>query len=156
MDDGLTHMDESGNARMVDVGSKPVTRRKAVAEAFVTMDPATREMLFGGTLRKGDAIGVARIAGIMGAKRTPDLIPLAHPIGLDSVAVAIEENPEGARIEVTCEIEARTGVEMEALTGASAAALTIYDMIKGVDRGASIGPVRLLAKSGGRSGDWTR
>ncbi len=140
---------------MVDVGTKIPTKRRAVAEAVVSMSEETRSRLFGGDLPKGDAIAAARIAGIMGVKRTSDLIPLCHPIGIDAVRVGIEEIPTGARVEVVCEVEARTGVEMEALTGASLAALTIYDMIKGVERGAAIGPVRLLAKSGGRSGEWS-
>jgi len=155
MAERLTHVDETGNAHMVDVGEKAVTRRRAVAEAHVTMAATTRALLFAGELEKGDALGVARVAGIMGAKRTSDLIPLCHPIGLDSVSVEIDETPDGARIEVACRVEARTGVEMEALTGASVAALALYDMIKGVDRAAVIGPVRLLEKSGGRSGDWS-
>ena len=156
MDERLTHVDEAGNARMVDVGGKAVTRRRAVAEAHVAMADETRRLLFAGELKKGDALAVSRLAGIQGAKQTPSLIPLCHPIGLDSVSVEIEETAEGARIEATCRIEARTGVEMEALTAASVAALALYDMIKGVDRAAVIGPVRLLAKSGGRSGDWSR
>lgn len=156
MGERLSHLDDRGNAHMVDVGDKRPTVRRAVAEAVVSMSGEARSLLFGGGLAKGDALAVARVAAIMGAKRTPDLIPLCHPIGLDSVAVDIHETDTGARIEVTCEIEAKTGVEMEAMTGASVAALTLYDMIKGVDRGVVIGPVQLLVKSGGRSGDWTR
>ena len=112
--------------------------------------------MFAGTLPKGDALGVVRLAAIMGAKQTANLVPLCHPIGLDHVAVTVEAIAGGARIEVTCEVEARTGVEMEAITGASIGAVTLYDMVKGVDRRATIETVRLLAKSGGRSGDWTR
>ncbi len=156
MSDELTHLDAHGNAHMVDVGEKAVNQRKAVAEAIVAMSPGVKAKLFAGETPKGDALGVARIAAIMGAKRTPDLIPLCHPIGLDSVQVDISEVDAGARIEVTCEIAARTGVEMEAMTGASVGALALYDMIKGLDRSAEIGPVRLLSKSGGRSGDWVR
>ena len=156
MADRLGHLDDRGNAHMVDVGDKLPTRRRAVAESVVSMSDEARSLLFGGGLAKGDALAVARVAGIMGAKRTPDLIPLCHPIGLDSVTVDIAETDTGARIEVTCEIEAKTGVEMEAMTGASVAALALYDMVKGIDRGVVIGPVQLLAKSGGRSGDWTR
>lgn len=156
MADDLTHLDEDGNAHMVDVGAKAVTRRRAVAEAVVSMSNEVKGKVFSGGVPKGDAVGVARLAAIMGAKRTPDLIPLCHPIGLDSVAVQISEVDEGARIEVSCEVAARTGVEMEALTGASVGALALYDMIKGLDRGAEIGPVRLMSKSGGRSGEWVR
>jgi len=154
--DRLTHLDDQGNARMVDVGAKATTRRRAVAEAFVAMSTEVAGLVFGGGLPKGDAVAVARVAAIMGAKQTSSLIPLCHPIGLDSVDVVIESVETGARIEVTCIIDARTGVEMEALTAASVGALALYDMIKGLDRGAQIGPVRLLAKSGGRSGDWER
>lgn len=156
MADRLTHLDDQGNARMVDVGAKATTRRRAVAEAFVAMSAEVAGLVFGGGLPKGDAVAVARVAAIMGAKQTSSLIPLCHPIGLDSVDVVIESVETGARIEVTCIIDARTGVEMEALTAASVGALALYDMIKGLDRGAQIGPVRLLAKSGGRSGDWER
>ena len=156
MSDRLTHLDEQGNAHMVDVGDKATTRRRAVAEAFVVMDPEVAGLVFGGGLPKGDAVAVARVAAIMGAKQTASLIPLCHPIGLDSVAVLIEPVEVGARIEVSCDVEARTGVEMEALTAASIGALALYDMIKGLDRGAEVGPVRLLTKSGGRSGDWAR
>ena len=156
MDEQLDHLDAEGNARMVDVGDKAPTRRRAVAEAVVEMSHEAKVLLFSGGLPKGDALAMTRVAAIMAAKQTPSLIPLCHPIGLDSVAVTIESIDAGARIEVTCEIEARTGVEMEAMTGASVGALAMYDMIKGSDRSAAIGPVRLLAKSGGRSGDWTR
>ncbi|MDJ0959026.1 MAG: cyclic pyranopterin monophosphate synthase MoaC [Acidimicrobiia bacterium] len=152
----LSHLDEAGDAHMVDVGSKPITRRRAVAEALVDLASEAAEALFGGTLPKGDALGVVRVAAIMGAKQTAALVPLCHPIGLDHVAVAITRVDNGARIEVTCEVEARTGVEMEAMTGASIGAVALYDMVKGVDRSAQIVAVRLLAKSGGRSGEWTR
>jgi cyclic pyranopterin phosphate synthase len=152
----LTHLDDAGDARMVNVGEKAITRRRAVAEAIVRIDDAAASALFAGTLPKGDALGVVRVAAIMGAKQTSNLVPLCHPIGLDHVAVTIDPVDGGARIEVTCEVEARTGVEMEAMTGASIGAVALYDMVKGVDRGAIIETVRLLAKSGGRSGDWSR
>lgn len=156
MTEDFTHLDEQGQAHMVDVGAKEVTKRRAVAEAFVEMQDEVRERLFKGDVPKGDALGVARVAAIMGAKQTPTLIPLCHPIGLDAVSVDVEASPSGARIVVTCEVEARTGVEMEAMAGASVGALALYDMIKGLDRSAHVSSVRLLSKSGGRSGDWKR
>jgi cyclic pyranopterin phosphate synthase len=156
MADGFTHLDDEGAARMVDVGAKKITDRRAVAEAAVVMSDEVRGRLFAGDLPKGDAVAAVRLAAIMGAKATPSLIPLAHPIGLDAVDVAVSETATGARIEVTCAVMARTGVEMEALTGAAAGALTLYDMIKGLDRGAEVRHVRLLSKSGGRSGEWQR
>ncbi len=152
----LTHLDDEGNARMVDVGDKPITRRRAVAEATVLLGHDAATALFAGTLPKGDALAVVRVAAIMGAKQTSNLVPLCHPIGLDHVEVSVEAIDEGARIEVTCEVEARTGVEMEAMTGAAIGAVALYDMVKGVDRSAAVGTVRLLSKSGGRSGDWSR
>lgn len=152
----LTHVDEGGNARMVDVGDKAITRRRAVAEAVVALSATTSEALFAGSLPKGDALGVVRIAAIMGAKQTSNLVPLCHPIGLDHVGVEVSAVEGGARIEVVCEVEARTGVEMEAMTGAAIGAVSLYDMVKGIDRAAQILTVRLLAKSGGRSGDWVR
>jgi cyclic pyranopterin phosphate synthase len=156
MTEGFTHLDDTGAAHMVDVGAKQPTERSAVAEAHVSMSGDVRADLFDGALSKGDGLAVARIAAIAGAKRTADLVPLCHPIGLDAVEVLIEQTDMGARIEVTARVTARTGVEMEAITGAAVGAIALYDMIKGRDRGASIGPVRLLRKSGGRSGDWTR
>lgn len=156
MTEDFSHLDEEGHARMVDVGDKPMTDRRAVAEAVVAMSREVREQLFSGTLPKGDALGVVRVAAIMGAKATPSLVPLCHPLSLDSVEVVIEPEPTGARIEVACTVTAKTGVEMEAMTGASVGAVALYDMIKGLDRGVEIGPVRLLSKSGGRSGEWTR
>lgn len=156
MTGGFSHLDDEGRAHMVDVGGKDVTDRVAVAEAVVAMQPETADALFGGDLPKGDAIAVTRIAAIMAAKRTPDLVPLCHPLDLTSIGVDIERAEQGARIEVTCHTSGRTGVEMEAMTGAAVGALTLYDMIKGVDRGAEIGPVRLLHKSGGKSGEWRR
>jgi len=156
VDDRLTHLDEHGAARMVDVGAKEVTVRIAVAEAHVAMSPRVREALFEGRLPKGDAAAVVRVAAIMAAKRTAELVPLCHPVGLDAVDVRVEPTPEGARIEVTVRVEAKTGVEMEAMTGAAIGAVALYDMIKGLDRGVVVGPVQLLSKSGGRSGDWVR
>lgn len=155
-DSGLTHLDDQGNARMVDVGAKEVTRRRATAEAFITMSEAVRAQLFAGELPKGDALAVARIAAIQGAKRTSDLVPLCHPLPLDGVDVEISRTDDGARLEVTTRVAAKTGVEMEALTAAAVGAIALYDMIKGLDRGAEIGPVRLIAKSGGKSGEWRR
>ncbi|HLA66116.1 MAG TPA: cyclic pyranopterin monophosphate synthase MoaC [Acidimicrobiia bacterium] len=152
----LSHLDDRGRARMVDVSSKPETERTATAEAFVTMSPSTREAVFAGTLPKGDALALVRVAAITGAKRTPDLVPLCHPLPLTGVTADVEATATGARIVVTAATVGRTGVEMEAITGAAVGAITLYDMIKGRDRGAEIGPVRLLAKRGGASGDWTR
>ena len=152
----LTHLDDDGNAHMVDVGAKTPTERRAVAEAIVELSEPVADALFGGTLPKGDALAVVRVAAIQGAKQTSNLVPLCHPIGLDHVAVGITRVDSGARIEVACEVKAKTGVEMEAMTGAAIGAVALYDMVKGLDRGAAIGPVRLLAKSGGRSGDWSR
>lgn len=156
MTEGFTHLDDTGAAHMVDVAGKDVTLRRAVAEAHLVMSETVRGRLFAGDLPKGDAIAAVRVAAIMGAKATPALIPLAHPIGLDSVSVAVEETSDGARIEVTCLVRARTGVEMEAMTGAAAGALTLYDMVKGLDRGAEIRELHLVSKSGGRSGEWNR
>lgn len=141
---------------MVDVGAKEVTARSAVAEATVAMARGTRERLFSGDLPKGDALATVRIAAIQGAKRTPDLVPLAHPLPIESVAVDIEPTEEGARIIVTASVTAKTGVEMEVMTGAAVGAIALYDMIKGVDRGAAITTVRLLEKRGGKSGEWVR
>ena len=143
-------------ARMVDITSKEVTTREATAEAFVHMSSATLERLNAGKIDKGDVLEVARIAGIMAAKKTADLIPLCHPITLGSVEVSFERQKDGILIVATAKTNERTGVEMEALTAASVAALTIYDMVKGIERGVEIGAVRLLSKSGGRSGEWTR
>lgn len=154
--DGLTHLDDEGKARMVDVGGKTPSDREATAEAMITLSAETRAALFSGGLPKGDARAVARIAAIQGVKRTSDLVPLCHPIPLTGVDVDISETADGARIEVTVRTTAPTGVEMEAMTGAALGAITIYDMVKGIDRGAVIGPVRLLAKTGGKSGEWRR
>ena len=152
----FSHLDDRGQARMVDVSAKAETVRCATAEAVVTMDPATVAALFAGTLPKGDALALIRVAAINGAKRTPDLVPLCHPLPLTGVTVEVTPLAGGARIVVTAGTVGRTGVEMEAITGAAVGAITLYDMIKGMDRSAEIGPVRLLAKSGGASGDWTR
>jgi cyclic pyranopterin phosphate synthase len=141
---------------MVDVGDKAATRRRAVAEAFLSMSEDTRAALFGGELVKGDALAVARVAGIQAAKRTSDLIPLCHPLALTHAAVDIEQSEDGARVSVRVETTGPTGVEMEALTAASVTALSLYDMVKSMERGVEIGPVRLLEKSGGRSGRWQR
>jgi cyclic pyranopterin phosphate synthase len=141
---------------MVDVGDKEVTHREAVAEALVSLSEDTRRALFDGALPKGDAVAVARVAAIQAAKRTADLIPLCHPLAVSAVEVDIEAVDSGARVVATVRTTDRTGVEMEALTAASVGALTIYDMVKGIERAAEIGPVRLLAKSGGRSGEWSR
>ena len=141
-------------ARMVDVTGKAVTVREAVATGVVGMGAGTVEKIVSGSLDKGDALEVARIAGIMGAKKTSELIPLCHPIGIGAVEVELVPGEEGIRITSTVRTTERTGVEMEALTSVVVAALTIYDMVKGIDRDASISEVRLLKKSGGRSGDW--
>lgn len=153
----LTHFDDSGASRMVDVGGKEITARHARAEGFVTLAPETLQLLLNQELAKGNVIEVARLAGIMGAKRTSDLIPLCHPLGLDAVEVEIDPVDERRlRITATARLQGRTGVEMEALTAVSVAALTIYDMCKAVERGIAIGPIQLVEKSGGRSGTWTR
>lgn len=153
---GLTHLDAAGRVHMVDVSAKEVTSREATAEALVALSPDARRRLFDGTLPKGDALASVRLAGIMGAKRTPDLIPLCHPLPITGVTVDVVEAEAGARITVRVATEARTGVEMEAMTGASVAALALYDMVKSVDRSASITAVRLLEKRGGKSGTWVR
>ncbi|GFK94305.1 Cyclic pyranopterin monophosphate synthase [Fundidesulfovibrio magnetotacticus] len=152
----LTHLDEKGQARMVDVGGKTPTTRVAVAEALVRLAPATFALLAEGGLPKGDALATARIAGIMAAKRTPDLIPLCHPLGLDAVDVRLEldEAASSVRIEAEARLNAKTGVEMEALTAASVAALTLYDMCKAVQKDIVIERVRLLYKAGGKSGEF--
>jgi len=152
----LTHLDEAGAAHMVDVSAKPVTARTAIAEGAVVMAPATLDLIRSGTAAKGDVIATARIAGIMAAKRTHELIPLCHPIMLAKVTVDIEadEALPGLRVRATTHVADRTGVEMEALTAVSIACLTLYDMVKAVDRGMTIGPIRLVEKTGGRSGVW--
>ena len=153
--DRLTHLDSEGRASMVDVSGKAATARQAVAEARLRMQPATRERILAGQVAKGDVLATARIAGIQAAKKTADLIPLCHPLSLARVAVDIRaEEQDVLVIEVECRLTGQTGVEMEALTGASVAALTIYDMCKAVDRGMVIEQVRLLHKRGGASGEY--
>ena len=153
----LTHLDEAGHAHMVDVANKAVTHRRAVAEAYVRAAAATIEMVVEGRAPKGDVFATARIAGIMAAKRTSDLIPLCHPLALTRVTVDIEV-AEATLLHVVAaaETDGKTGVEMEALTAASVAALTLYDMCKAVDRGMEVESVRLLTKEGGKSGTWSR
>jgi len=150
----LSHFDERGNAHMVDVGDKDVTERVATAKASVVMQPATLALIRDRKAAKGDVLAVAQLAGIMAAKKTPDLIPLCHPLALSSVQVtlSLDEKRNAVDIEATCKLKGKTGVEMEALTAASVAALTVYDMCKAVDRGMVIEQVRLLHKSGGKSG----
>lgn len=152
----FSHLDEEGRVRMVDVGAKDETERVAVAEASLVMERGTRQALFTGDLPKGDALAVARVAAIMGAKRTADLVPLCHPLEVTGVDVTVHPTEAGARVEVTVRTHGRTGVEMEAITGAALGAIALYDMIKSLDRAAEIGPVRLLSKTGGKSGDWSR
>jgi cyclic pyranopterin phosphate synthase len=154
----LTHLDDQGAARMVDVGDKAVSERIAVAGAVVALRAETLSLLEPGANRKGDVLAVARIAGIQAAKKCADLIPLCHPLMLDSVTVDfdLDSEPGCIHIEAVCKVSGRTGVEMEALTAASVAALTIYDMCKAVDRGMEIRAVRLLRKEGGKSGTWHR
>ena len=149
----LSHFDDSGASRMVDVGTKDVTQRLARVEAIVRMDPSTLAMIQDQQISKGNVFEVSRLAGIMAAKRTGELIPLCHPLGIDSVTIDFKPIDESSlRIESRVTVSARTGVEMEAMTAASVAALTIYDMCKAVDRKITIGPIRLVEKSGGKSG----
>lgn len=152
----LTHFDNSGQAHMVDVGDKPATRRIGIATGKIHLLPATLQQIQQGDAKKGDVLGIARIAAIQSSKKTADLIPLCHPISLTKVSVAFETNPEEPSITctVTCETTGQTGVEMEALTAVSIGLLTIYDMCKAVDRGMTISAIRLLEKHGGKSGDW--
>src|SRR5215212_7657504 len=154
----LTHLDPEGSARMVDVGGKPVTERRAVARAVVRMSPDTARAVAAGDAPKVDVLGTARIAGIQAAKRTGELIPLCHPLGLDHVDVRAEVDAAAGTVTLTAEarVTARTGVEMEAMTAAAVAALTVYDMVKGIERGVTVEEVALLEKSGGRSGQWRR
>ena len=152
----LTHIDETGAARMVDVSSKDVTARSAVASGRVLVSPDVIALLRGPGVAKGDALGVARIAGIMGAKRTPDLIPLCHPLAISGVTLDLEVADDAVEITATVKTTDRTGVEMEALTAVTVAALTVVDMIKAVDKAAVITDVRVEAKAGGRSGEWRR
>jgi len=154
MPGGLTHFDASGAARMIDVTEKPATARRAVARGWIAMAPETLALVTGGTAAKGDVLGVARLAGIMAAKKTAELIPLCHPLPLGRVSVDLRPEPDRGRvaIEATVATHGPTGVEMEALTAVSVAALTVYDMLKAVDRGMVIGEVRLALKEGGKSG----
>ena len=152
----LTHLDQQGNAHMVDVGAKSETERVASAEAYVQMEPETLRLITEGGHKKGDVFAVARIAGIQAAKKCSDLIPLCHPLMLTSIKVELSAQPDQNRVQIisTCKLKGQTGVEMEALTAASVAALTIYDMCKAVDKHMVIGQVRVLTKTGGKSGDW--
>jgi cyclic pyranopterin phosphate synthase len=153
---GLTHFDDAGKARMVNVGDKAETRRIAVAAGRIVMRLETAEVIRSGTAEKGDVLGVARVAGIMAAKRTWELVPMCHPLLLTKVAVDLSVVGNAVEIEATVETRGKTGVEMEALTAVSVAALTVYDMVKAIDRGMTIEAVRLLEKHGGKSGDWVR
>lgn len=155
-DPTLSHLDDRGHARMVDVGNKDITRRRAVARATVSMDQATSSAIAHNGLPKGDVLAVARIAGIQAAKRTSDLIPLCHPLMLSSVVVDLSVRDGAVDIEAVVETTSQTGVEMEALTACSVAALTLYDMCKAIDKSMEIGSIALWEKSGGRSGDYRR
>ena len=150
----LTHLDEDGAAHMVDVSEKQVTRRSATAEGRILMSPDALAAITQGALPKGDAIAAARIAGIMAAKKTGDLIPLCHPLGLEAVSIEFHPGDEAMRVVATASLSAKTGVEMEALTAVSVALLTLYDMGKALDKGMQIEGIRLVAKTGGKSGDW--
>jgi cyclic pyranopterin monophosphate synthase len=152
----LTHLDSKGRARMVDVTDKPATSRRAVAEAYIRLSPETLALLRKGKLPKGNALETARLAGILAAKRTPDLIPLCHPLLLTHVDVDAETRSNGVRFQATVSCAGSTGVEMEALTAASVAALTLYDMVKAVEKAATIDRIQLLEKSGGKSGLYRR
>ncbi len=156
MVEDLTHINADGDVHMVSVGSKQSTDRVAIAEAFVTMDDDLRTKVFAGDTRKGDVLATVRIAAIMAAKRTSELIPLCHPLALSGISVDVEQIDTGARIEVRVETSGQTGVEMEAMTAASIAAVTMYDMVKSVSKGVTIGPIQLVHKSGGKSGEWNR
>lgn len=155
---GLTHFNHRGEARMVDVGAKETTHRVAVAEGRITMRPETLELIRAGGHQKGDVLGIARIAGIMGAKRTAELVPLCHPLSLTAVDVELKLEPETSAVHcrARAETHSRTGVEMEALTAVQVALLTVYDMCKAVDRGMTLQDIRLVRKTGGKSGEWSR
>jgi len=155
---GLTHLDAAGRARMVDIGAKPVSERRAVARAVVRVSPSTASAVLAGDAPKGDVLGTARIAGIQAGKRTAELIPLCHPLPLSFVGVEASVDADAGAITLVAEARTvgQTGVEMEALTAASVAALTVYDMVKGIERGVEIESVVLLEKSGGKSGEWRR
>jgi len=154
----LSHFDKDGAARMVDVSGKPETAREAIAGGRVTMKPATLKLILDRKVAKGDVLGVARVAGIMAAKRTPELIPMSHPLNISSVEIALEPDPKDSCVNIiaTVRTTGRTGVEMEALVAAAAAGLTIYDMCKSVDRAMTVADIRLLRKSGGKSGTYIR
>lgn len=156
MSEKLSHIDESGRAKMVDVGNKPDTERVAVARGGVTMQPRTLQLIVEGSLKKGDVLSVAEVAGVMAAKRTAELIPLCHPLMLSHIEVTCTANVEACRVEIeaTARLRGKTGVEMEALTAVSVAGLTVYDMAKAVDRSMRIVDVHLVRKAGGQSGDW--
>ncbi len=155
---GFTHFDQAGNATMVDVSAKPSTDRTATARVRVVMEPATLAMIMAGTAKKGDVLGVARLAGIMGAKRTADLIPLCHPLPITAVTLDLLPDPDANTVEITATVRTtgQTGVEMEALTAASVAALTVYDMCKAVDRSMRIDGLRVTHKAGGKSGEFSQ
>ena len=154
----LSHLNEAGEARMVDVSDKAVTERSATAEGFIAMAPQTLDLILAGDAPKGDVLATARVAGIMAAKRTHELIPLCHPLPLTQVTVDFtpSRDPAGLRVEATAKVEGKTGVEMEALTAVSIACLTVYDMVKAVDRGVEFSAIRLVEKTGGRSGTFRR
>ncbi len=152
----LTHLNQAGEAHMVDVGAKSETEREAVAEGVVVMSPELANRFMGGDLPKGDAAAVARIAGILGAKKTSDLIPLCHPLALTGVEVDLEQSGRGIRVLATVRTTGRTGVEMEAMTAVAIASLAIYDMVKGVERGVTVESIGLVSKTGGKSGTWER
>jgi cyclic pyranopterin phosphate synthase len=158
MTTGLTHLDESGRARMVDVSDKDITRREATARGLVLMQPETARLIAAGSVAKGDVLAVAQVAGVMGAKRTSDLIPMCHPLPITGVDMAFDLDVERGQLEIraTVRVTGRTGVEMEALTAVSVAALTVYDMCKAVDRGMTISEIQLLHKMGGKSGEFVR
>ena len=154
----LTHFNDAGHAHMVDVGAKPATHRVAVAEGSINMRPETLRLILEGGHKKGDVLGIARVAGIMASKRTADLVPLCHPVALTHVEVDLQPQPESSAVHCQARVETvgPTGVEMEALTACSVGLLTIYDMVKAIDRGMRLGPIELLEKSGGKSGHWQR
>jgi len=156
MSSNLTHFDQAGQAHMVDVGEKSITQRIAIASGYIEMHAQTLKLIQQGDHKKGDVLGIARVAGIMATKRTADLIPLCHPLALTHVSVEFEIDTDQSRVvcKLTAKTNGQTGIEMEALTGVQVALLTIYDMCKAVDRGMVIGDVRLLHKSGGKSGEW--
>jgi cyclic pyranopterin phosphate synthase len=158
MSDDLTHFNARGDAHMVDVGDKAVTRREATAEGRILMQPATLEKIKAGDHKKGDVLGISRVAGIMASKKTAELIPLCHPLPISSINIEFDiiDKPAAVQCQATVRTDGKTGVEMEALNAVQVALLTIYDMCKAVDKGMTISDVQLLAKSGGRSGDWRR